>query len=35
MFTGDEIEDYNKLIEMSGIENAQNTIKKILREYLK
>ena len=35
MFTGDEIEDYNKLIEMSGMENAQNTIKKILHDYLK
>jgi hypothetical protein len=35
MFTGDEIEDYDKLIKMSGIENAQNTIKKILHDFLK
>ena len=34
MFTGNEIEDYNKLIEMSGIENAQNTIKNIIHDFL-
>jgi hypothetical protein len=34
IFTGDEIEDYNKLIELSGEETAQATIKKILHEYL-
>ncbi len=34
IFTGDEIEDYNKLIELSGEKTAQETIKKILHEYL-
>lgn len=34
IFTGDEIEDYNKLIELSGEESAQATIKKILHEHL-
>ncbi len=33
-FTGDEIEDYNKLIEISGEETAQDTIKRILHEHL-
>ena len=35
VFTGNEIEDYQKLIELAGEETAQETIKKILREYLK
>jgi len=35
IFTGDEIEDYNKLINLSGEETAQTTIKKILHEHLK
>ena len=35
IFTGNEIEDYYKLIELSGEENAQNTIKRILHDYLK
>lgn len=35
VFTGDEIEDYHKLIELSGEESAQNTIKRILHEHLK
>ncbi|GFI51070.1 hypothetical protein IMSAGC020_02280 [Lachnospiraceae bacterium] len=34
VFTGDEIEDFNKLIELSGEKTAQETIKKILHEYL-
>ncbi len=34
IFTGDEIEDYNKLIELSGEETAQATIKKLLQEHL-
>lgn len=34
IFTGDEIEDYNKLMELSGEETAQATIKKILHEQL-
>lgn len=35
IFTGNEIEDYYKLIELSGEENAQSTIKRILHDYLK
>jgi hypothetical protein len=35
VFTGDEIEDYNKLIQMSGKENAQSLIKEIVKDYLK
>lgn len=34
IFTGNEIEDYNKLISLSGEETAQATIKKILHEHL-
>jgi len=34
VFTGDEIKDYNRLIEISGIENAQKAIKDILHKYL-
>ena len=35
IFTGDEIEDYYKLLQLSGEEEAQKTIKKILHEHLK
>jgi len=35
IFTGDEIEDYNRLVSLSGEEAAQATIKKILHEHLK
>ena len=35
VFTGDEIEDYYKLIELSGEEKAQEIIKKIIHEHLK
>ncbi|MDR1483050.1 MAG: hypothetical protein LBI74_10535 [Synergistaceae bacterium] len=35
VFTGDEITDYNRLIEMSGIEGAQKVIKNIIHEYVK
>ena len=35
IFSGDEIEDYNKLIELAGEESAQKTIKDILHEHLK
>jgi hypothetical protein len=35
VFTGDEIEDYKRLIEISGLENAQNVIKTILHKHLK
>lgn len=34
IFSGDEIDDYNKLIELSGQESAQATIKRILHEHL-
>ena len=35
VFTGDEIEDYNKLVELSGEEKAQEFIKQIIHEHLK
>ena len=35
VFTGDEIEDYQRLIEVSGIAEAQHTIKKLIHEHLK
>lgn len=35
IFTGDEIEDYNRLVRLSGEDTAQATIKKILHEHLK
>lgn len=35
VFTGDEIEDYTKLINLSGEKTAQETIKKILHDFLK
>ncbi|MDR1510586.1 MAG: helix-turn-helix domain-containing protein [Synergistaceae bacterium] len=35
VFTGDEITDYNRLIEASGIEEAQKVIKNIIHEYVK
>lgn len=34
VFTGNEIEDYNKLIKLVGIEKAQDTIKDVLHNYL-
>lgn len=33
-FTGDEIEDYNKLISLVGIEKAEETIKEIINQHL-
>ena len=35
VFTGNEIDDYCKLIELSGVENAQQMIKQIIHEYLR
>lgn len=35
IFSGNEIEDYNKLIRLSGESAAQATIKRILHEHLK
>ncbi len=34
-FTGDEIEDYNKLINLVGIGKAEDTIKKLIDEFVK
>ena len=34
IFTGDEIEDYNKLIALSGKKSAQKTIKELIRKYI-
>jgi hypothetical protein len=34
IFSGNEIEDYNKLIKLAGEDSAQETIKKILHERL-
>lgn len=34
VFTGNEIEDYNRLIEISGIDKAQQMIKDILHKHL-
>ena len=35
IFSGDEIEDYNKLIQLSGQNSVQAAVKKILHDYLK
>lgn len=35
IFTGDEIEDYNKLVSLSGEESAQKVIKNMIHKYLK
>ena len=34
VFTGDEIEDFERLIEISGIEEAKRTIKNLIHDYL-
>jgi len=34
VFTGDEVNDYNRLIEAVGIDGAQNVIKKLIHEHL-
>jgi hypothetical protein len=34
IFTGNEIEDYNKLIKLSGAKSAQETIKGIIHKHL-
>lgn len=33
-FTGNEIEDYNKLIELVGETKAEETIKELIHKYL-
>jgi hypothetical protein len=35
VFTGNEIEDYKNLIELSGVDDAQNVIKRLIKEYLR
>lgn len=34
-FTGDEIEDYNRLIALVGKEQAEETVKNLIKEYIK
>ena len=34
-FTGNEIEDYNKLISLVGTDKAEKTIKNLIKEYIK
>ena len=34
VFTGDEIEDYNRLIDMAGIDNAQQAIKALIHKHI-
>lgn len=34
-FTGNEIEDYNKLIELVGLEKAEETIKDLVANYIR
>jgi len=34
IFTGNEIEDYNKLVQISGMDNAQSVVKKIIHDFL-
>lgn len=33
-FTGNEIEDYNKLIDLVGLEKAEETIKNLIENYI-
>lgn len=33
-FTGDEIEDYNKLVELVGVDEAENTIKSLVDKFI-
>lgn len=34
-FSGDEIEDYNRLIELVGIDKAEGAIKDLIQKYIK
>jgi hypothetical protein len=34
VFTGDEIQDYNRLVQATGIDGAQNFIKRLIHERL-
>ena len=33
-FTDNEIEDYNKLIDIVGLEKAENTIKQLVADFI-
>lgn len=33
-FTGDEIEDYNRLVSLVGTEQAEQTIKNLIKEFI-
>jgi len=33
-FTGDEIEDYNRLVSLVGVEKAEQTIKNLIKEHI-
>lgn len=33
-FTGEEIEDYNRLIELVGVDRAEATIKELIEKYV-
>ena len=35
VFSGDEVEDYKRLIEMSGKHEAQNTIKRLIHDFVR
>lgn len=35
LFTGNEVDDYNKLIELAGPDSAQYLIKKLIHDYIK
>lgn len=35
IFTGDEIEDYNKFVALSGEESAQKVIKEMIHKYIR
>jgi hypothetical protein len=35
MFTGEEVESYQQLIAISGVEGAQQVIKRLIRDHLK
>lgn len=34
LFTGNEIDDYNSLVKLSGTKTAQETIKKLIHDYV-
>jgi len=34
LFTGDEVDDYKKLVEVTGVDDAQSLIKSLIKDYL-